>query len=121
MALLSMGKPNQDVFAETLLALARQDRDILIVTGDSRGSGKLTVVGACEQLLAEQTGSGDLDARHLSAQQATISLRGSGTAVVHAVASADVTLKGNGDVVVHGDPPKRNVSRTGSGEVVFRQ
>ena len=40
-----MGKPNQDVFAETLLALAREDRDILVVTSDSRGSGKLRPLG----------------------------------------------------------------------------
>ena len=38
---LTMGKPNLDVFAETLLELAREDRDVLAVTSDSRGSGKL--------------------------------------------------------------------------------
>lgn len=37
-----MSRPNQDVFAETLLALAQADRDIIVVTSDSRGSGKLT-------------------------------------------------------------------------------
>jgi len=35
------GRPNQDVFSETLLALAREDKNILVVTSDSRGSGKL--------------------------------------------------------------------------------
>ena len=39
---MAMGKPNLDVFAETLLALAREDRDVLAVTSDSRGSGRLT-------------------------------------------------------------------------------
>jgi transketolase len=38
---LTMGKPNLDVFAETVLELAREDRDVLAVTSDSRGSGKL--------------------------------------------------------------------------------
>jgi transketolase len=42
------GKPNLEVFSETLLGLARQDQGILVVTGDSRGSGKLTPFG--EQL-----------------------------------------------------------------------
>ncbi len=41
-----MGKPNQDVFAETLLTLARENRDILAVTSDSRGSGKLAPFAA---------------------------------------------------------------------------
>lgn len=51
MAPLSIGKPNQDVFAETVLELASQDRDILVVTSDSRGSGKL---GPFSKALPEQ-------------------------------------------------------------------
>lgn len=39
------GKTNLDVFAETLLELARYDRNILLVTSDSRGSGKVTSFG----------------------------------------------------------------------------
>ena len=38
-------KPNQDVFAETLERLAEQDRNIIAVTSDSRGSGKLVPFG----------------------------------------------------------------------------
>jgi len=42
---LLMGRPNTEVFSETLLELARADRSILAVTSDSRGSGKLTAFG----------------------------------------------------------------------------
>ena len=42
---MDLGKPNLEVFADTLLALAREDGDILAVTGDSRGSGKLGPFG----------------------------------------------------------------------------
>jgi transketolase len=42
MTTFTLGKSNLDVFSETILSLASQDRDILVVTGDSRGSGKLT-------------------------------------------------------------------------------
>jgi len=42
---MELGKPNLDVFAETLLGLAQADRDLLVVTSDSRGSGKLTPFG----------------------------------------------------------------------------
>ncbi len=38
---LRMGRANLEVFAETLLALAKENRDVLAVTSDSRGSGKL--------------------------------------------------------------------------------
>jgi transketolase len=42
---LAMGKPNLEVFAETLLDLARRDRNVVVVTSDSRGSGKLVPFG----------------------------------------------------------------------------
>jgi transketolase len=48
---LKLGRPNLEVFAETLLALARADRNVLAVTSDSRGSGKLAPFG---QALPEQ-------------------------------------------------------------------
>ncbi len=38
-------KPNQDVFSETLQRLAEADRNIIAVTSDSRGSGKLVPFG----------------------------------------------------------------------------
>jgi len=38
---MELGKPNLEAFADTLIALGQQDRDLLVVTSDSRGSGKL--------------------------------------------------------------------------------
>jgi len=45
---LSTGKANLEVFSETLTELGKKDRDIIVVTSDSRGSGKLVPFG--EQL-----------------------------------------------------------------------
>jgi len=42
---MELGRANLDVFADTLLELAGKDRDVLVVTSDSRGSGKLTHFG----------------------------------------------------------------------------
>ncbi len=42
---MELGRPNLEVFADTLLALAEQDRDVLVLTSDSRGSGKLGPFG----------------------------------------------------------------------------
>src|SRR5215475_1498804 len=39
---LKKGRANLDEFADTLLELARNDRNIVVVTSDSRGSGKLS-------------------------------------------------------------------------------
>lgn len=42
---LALGRPNLEVFADTVLELARADPRVLVVTSDSRGSGKLTAFG----------------------------------------------------------------------------
>ena len=42
---LKMGKANQDVFSEIMQELAATDRNIIAVTSDSRGSGKLVPFG----------------------------------------------------------------------------
>lgn len=42
---LPVGYANLDVFSKTLLELAEQDHDILVVTSDSRGSGRVTSFG----------------------------------------------------------------------------
>ena len=39
---LPTGNTNLDIFAQTLMELAADDRDILVVTSDSRGSGRIT-------------------------------------------------------------------------------
>jgi len=39
------GRANLEVFSETLQQLAKDDRDIIVVTSDSRGSGKLVPFG----------------------------------------------------------------------------
>ena len=39
---LPMGNTNLDVFAQTLMEMAEHDRNILVVTSDSRGSGRVT-------------------------------------------------------------------------------
>ena len=48
---LKMGRPNLEEFADAVLALAKADRNVLAVTSDSRGSGKLGPFG---QALPEQ-------------------------------------------------------------------
>jgi transketolase len=45
MSLLQAAKPNQQVFSDTLLSLAQADPSILVVTSDSRGSGRLVEFG----------------------------------------------------------------------------
>jgi len=48
---MELGRPNLEEFAATLLELAHQDRDLLVLTSDSRGSGKL---GSYAEALPDQ-------------------------------------------------------------------
>ncbi len=41
-----LGRANLEVFSETLLSLARRDKNVIAVTSDSRGSGKLASFAA---------------------------------------------------------------------------
>jgi transketolase len=51
---LTLGRPNLEVFAETLLAEARRDPRLLVVTSDSRGSARLAgFAGALPEQLIE--------------------------------------------------------------------
>lgn len=45
MSELTMGRPNLEVFGETLLELGREDHNLIVTTSDSRGSGKLVEFG----------------------------------------------------------------------------
>jgi hypothetical protein len=85
------------------------------------GSGQMTVVGSCKEFKADQTGSGDLDAEHLAADATAVNLHGSGNSVVRAIKTAQVTVRGSGDVSVLGNPAQRNVDKTGSGDVTFKE
>ena len=48
---MELGKPNLEIMADTLLDLSQQNQNLLVVTGDSRGSGKLVPYG---QIIPEQ-------------------------------------------------------------------
>ena len=41
----TLGKPNLEIFADTLLTEAKKNSKIIVVTSDSRGSGKLVPFG----------------------------------------------------------------------------
>jgi hypothetical protein len=84
------------------------------------GSGEMTVVGSCKDLRAEHSGTGDLNAQHLAADHAVLEQHGSGSSSIFARRGAVLTLAGSGDAEIHGNPAQRSVTRSGAGEVNFR-
>ena len=86
---------------------------------DLNGTGQMTLVGSSKELHIEQTGSCELTARDLAADDLQVEMSGPGTMTVYARKEANVNLRGSGEVTVYGNPDKRSVSRSGSGEVNF--
>jgi hypothetical protein len=83
------------------------------------GTGRLTLVGSSRALHAEMRGSGDLDARHLRAEEVALMQKGSGESAVYASKRLHAEMSGSGEARVFGNPDERSVSRNGSGTVSF--
>ncbi len=84
------------------------------------GSGSVSVLdGTTDTLALTQTGSGNVDAADFVVGSLQATLSGSGHAEVTVTDSVEATLTGSGGIVVHGDPAGRDVTTTGSGDVVY--
>jgi len=96
------------------------DIDTLTLTASVRGSGSLVGTGSADTSDISCTGSGDVRTRELVTTDVHAMLTGSGSVQVNAVASITATVSGSGTLAVWGGPDLRDVNRTGSGAVVFR-
>lgn len=80
------------------------------------GSGDLTGAGRTGRLEMNIAGSGNIDARQLTAGQASVSIAGSGNARALVNGPAQVSIVGSGDVELGGGA-RCTTSKMGSGEV----
>jgi hypothetical protein len=86
-----------------------------------QGSGDITAFGQVEHLDAEVAGSGDVDAGELVAMSADLSVAGSGDIDAYVTQSVKASVAGSGDIVVRGNPPIRDHSVAGSGDIKFKK
>ncbi len=84
------------------LSVGRVEADRLFVS--LLGSGGISLAGKVESLTAAISGSGDLDAGGLTAEQAEITADTAGTIAVIVIETAEVTATGSGDTSIHGSP-----------------
>lgn len=84
------------------LSVGRVTADKLIVS--LLGSGRISLAGKAESVSAAVSGSGDLDAAALIAEQAEITADTAGTIAVTVTETAEVTATGSGDTVIQGSP-----------------
>jgi hypothetical protein len=80
------------------------------------GVGTFDVGGSCDNLDLSISGSGDFDGEDLAVPTASVSISGSGAAIVNVTDELHVTIDGSGDVVYVGDPDT-DIAINGSGDV----
>jgi hypothetical protein len=81
------------------------------------GSGEITLEGRCSDLRARGQGSGNINAKRLIADNASVSTAGSGDISVFTSGRLDASVAGSGNVIYTGDPANVSTSVAGSGEV----
>lgn len=86
-----------------------------------QGSGDITAFGRVDLLDAEVAGSGDVDTSELVATSAKLSVVGSGDIDAYVRDSVKARVAGSGDIVVRGNPPTRDHSVAGSGDIKFKK
>ncbi|MGN6375693.1 MAG: head GIN domain-containing protein [Sphingomonas sp.] len=96
------------------LSVHRVSVDSLALAID--GSGDIAADGSARTLSASVNGSGDITAGGLTAQQADVSVAGSGDIKATVNGQASVSIMGSGDVDL-GSGARCTVSKHGSGEV----
>ena len=80
------------------------------------GSGDARAAGKARTVAYEIAGSGEIDGKGVVAEDADVSIAGSGGVSVHATKTANVDIAGSGDVNVTGGA-KCTTSKAGSGDV----
>lgn len=86
-----------------------------------QGSGDITAFGRVDLLDAEVAGSGDVDTSELVATSAKLSVAGSGDIDAYVSNSVKARVAGSGDIVIRGNPPIRDHSVAGSGDIKFKK
>lgn len=82
------------------------------------GSGDIAISGKCENLIAQLSGSGDINTQGLVAKNGVVNLVGSGDLACNVAGSLSANLVGSGDIKVFGSPSKKHLNKVGSGRIL---
>ena len=82
------------------------------------GSGDSRFVGSTDNFELSQSGSGDFSGREFEIEKAKIRKSSSGDARVIVLKSIDINISGSGDLYYSGRPEFKNITVTGSGDIV---
>lgn len=84
------------------------------------GSGEINVDGTVQQLNIDISGSGGFVSPQLSAKKANIHVSGSANIVTQVTESVVGSISGSGSVVLTGQPSVRQLTSSGSAQIVYQ-
>jgi len=99
-----------DLFANKLHLLSAKLR--------MSGSGDSKLIGSTDYLELSQSGSGDFSGRDFEVEDAKIRKTSSGDTRIEVVNSLEISISGSGDFYYSGKPEFKNITITGSGDIV---
>ncbi len=99
-----------DLFAEGLHLISAKLR--------MSGSGDTRFSGSSDYFELAQSASGDFSGRDFEVETAKIRKSSSGDARIHVEKSLDISISGSGDLYYSGKPDFKNITVTGSGDIV---
>lgn len=81
------------------------------------GSGNVRLKGSADSFTTKLSGSGDIDAAELKSKKVDVNVSGSGDSKVNCSESLTARVSGSGDIKYTGNPEKRDVKVSGSGNI----
>jgi hypothetical protein len=81
------------------------------------GSGNVRLKGTADSFTTKLSGSGDIDATDLKSKIVNVNVSGSGDSKVNCSESLTARVSGSGDIKYTGNPEKRDVKVSGSGNI----
>lgn len=81
------------------------------------GSGNAHLKGTADNFTVKLAGSGDIDATNLKSKNVTANVSGSGNSKVNCNGSLTARVAGSGNIKYGGNPEKRDVKVSGSGNI----
>jgi hypothetical protein len=82
-----------------------------------RGAGSMAIAGKVKQLTLQAQGVGEVDARKLIAQDASVTFQGIGSVDIYASGKLDAQVNGMGELRYYGHPKTVNKAVSGIGSV----
>jgi hypothetical protein len=81
------------------------------------GSGDVSLKGSADNFTTKLSGSGNVNASNLKSKNVTVNVSGSGNSIVNCEGNLTARVSGSGYIKYTGNPDKRDVKVSGSGNI----